>query len=360
MFRYLGSAVLYRTFLLIFSWSLSNLCAEQLSALEPLSFKQNDSSVSIYQGNKLVTTYQFRSGSKPIFWPILGPDGNRFTRDYPMVLDSKNEKHDHPHHRGLWMSFGDVNGHDLWAEGKGKGTICQVGTPQVSIEGNSVRIKALESWRGGAQNFDSVSSELSHGCDSPSEHLADCTSTYSISVTNSEVIIDCNYFLKANQDLHFGDTKEGMFAIRVPEAMKVDDGKGTILTSEGRTDAGSWGFPAQWVDYSGPTEIDSQDIHGISILVHPSSFQSAGRWHVRTYGLFAHNPFGAADFPVISESDRSTNAALQSPPEKGGYSLTAGKSLRFAYRVIFHKGSYDLETGNLRYDSYTNSIQSPE
>jgi hypothetical protein len=68
---------------------------------------------------QLFTEYVTLSESKPILYPILGTGQRRMTRDYPMVMDSKNEKHDHIHHRSLWFTHMEVNGWNFWAE---KGT----------------------------------------------------------------------------------------------------------------------------------------------------------------------------------------------------------------------------------------------
>lgn len=94
------------------------------------------------------------------------------------------------------------------------------------------------------------------------------------------------------------------------------------LYSEGLKNQAAWGRPAAWVDYHGP--IDGE-ILGIAILNHPSSFQFPTRWHVRDYGLFAANPFGAKSFPGASSS--GTAAVIH-----------AGDSLQLKYRVVLHKG----------------------
>ena len=65
-------------------------------------------------------------------------------------------------------------------------------------------------------------------------------------------------------------------------------------------------------------------IEGIAILNHPSSYGFPSHWHVRTYGLFAANPFGLKDF---------TNGKA-----KGEYTLPAGETMRLRYRVLLHKG----------------------
>src|SRR3989304_4465546 len=43
----------------------------------------------------------------PIGWPIIGPTGKEMTRRYPMA-EAPDERKDHPHHRSLWFTHGDV------------------------------------------------------------------------------------------------------------------------------------------------------------------------------------------------------------------------------------------------------------
>ena len=44
---------------------------------------------------QLFTEYVTLSENKPILWPIIGPTGQKMTRDYPM-LTTEGETHDHP------------------------------------------------------------------------------------------------------------------------------------------------------------------------------------------------------------------------------------------------------------------------
>ena len=60
-----------------------------------------------------------------------------------------------------------------------------------------------------------------------------------------------------------------------------------------------------------------------AILNHPESFRYPTTWHVRTYGLFAANPFGWHDFGLKTS---------------GRHVLPPGESLRFRYRLILHEG----------------------
>jgi len=293
--------------------------------------------VDIFDSGKLITTYHFRSGSKPILWPLMGPDSMRFSREYPMVADSKDEKHDHPHHRSMWMTFGEVNQYDLWAEGKGKGTVCQVGIPVVVASADQLKLSTKHLWKGGKTDVSSVSEQPAAGCSDDEELLLECDVEYIFSGSHDQRMIDCRYNLVAKKDIHFGDTKEGMFAIRVPEAMCADKRGGQSLTSECRTNKESWGFPARWVYYSGKVTADQPKTYGIAILIHPSSYNPTGRWHVRDYGLFAHNPFGVKDFPKMENPPRTDRL--------GGHDLKVGCSMEFVYRVVLHRDSLNTDQG---------------
>ena len=83
--------------------------------------EKSDKGVTVKLDGKVFTEYLIKSGKKPILWPIIGPAGKPMTRAWPMDEADAVTK-DHPHHRSLWFSHGDVDGSDLWAEGKGTGS----------------------------------------------------------------------------------------------------------------------------------------------------------------------------------------------------------------------------------------------
>ena len=51
---------------------------------------------------------------------------------------------------------------------------------------------------------------------------------------------------------------------------------------------------------------------------------------MRTYGLFAANPFGWHDF---------------GRPERGDYTIPGGQAIEFSYRVVLHEG--DTKSANV-------------
>src|SRR5207244_9176593 len=78
---------------------------------------EREESFGITVGGAPFTTYRFATdGVRPYFYPLLGPTGVAMTRDYPMVADTPGESTDHPHHRSLYVAFGEVNGVDIWSE----------------------------------------------------------------------------------------------------------------------------------------------------------------------------------------------------------------------------------------------------
>jgi hypothetical protein len=299
--------------------------------------KREKDRVDLLQDGQLVTSYLFRSGTKPILWPLFGHDQSKMSRNYPMVLDSPGEEHDHPHHRSLWMTFGEVDGVNFWSEGDDTGLV--VHQSIVKLEsGETASVTAQHEWQ--TREGMGVLQELcKYTVRRPNDPVR----------VRNERIIDCEYLLKhadstKQTPIHFGDTKEGMFGMRVPEAMRVDKGQGRILNSQGQQDAEAWGQAAQWVDYSGrPTPSADKDV-GIAMFVHPTSFGNEGYWHVRTYGLFAHNPIGVTDFLEVNP-----NAIKR----LGGYSLSPGQSIHLLYRVVLHPDRWTVDQGNQHFQEFS-------
>ncbi len=157
--------------------------------------------------------------------------------------------------------------------------------------------------------------------------------------TRTHRIIDFEFTIVAtNGPVVFGDTKEGMFGLRVASSMDVKNKKGGKITNaEGLTDGQAWGQASPWVDYVGP--VNGQTV-GIAILNHPGSFRFPTIWHVRDYGLFAANPFGWKDFGKGPKRDTT---------------LPAGESLRFAYRVVLHRGDTASIAAPAMFQAYSGS-----
>jgi hypothetical protein len=311
-------------------WLLFVIAVRAAPAWAEVGVKKTEKGVEVTLDGQPFTTYIFDSGFKPILWPVIGPTGKEMTRAWPLREGDSTEKMDHVHQKSFWFDHGNVNGIDFWAETaavpgakKSNGRTPQrrrkeshepamarqeQHTALVRVDGGKIgTIVTRNDWLGpdGAKVVSDVRT-LRFGGDAAARW------------------IDFDVVVTAEADeVKFNDTKEGSFGLRIAESMRVDRKLGgKIITSEGLEDDKAWGKPAKWVDYHGPVQGESL---GIAILNHPSSFRYPTHWHVRTYGLFAANPWGLGDFT--------------GGKEHSDYTMKKGESFALRYRVIFHKGN---------------------
>jgi hypothetical protein len=295
-----------------FSFVMKPLPASDAPTFDGIRFQSRERNLLITLDGQTLTEYRLDAGPKPFFFPLLGPTGESYTRAYPMAR-VPGEDRDHPHQRSFWFTHGSVNGVDFWSEGPRAGTIREVDR-KVLAQGPALgRLWTRDEWRA-----------------PDDQKVCEDERTVTFYRTKGPQIIDFEITIRATAGpVTFGDTKEGMLGLRVASSMDVDQKKGGRITNaEGRTDAKAWGQASPWVDYVGPVKGKTV---GVAILNHPDSFRYPTTWHVRTYGLFAANPFGWHDF---GRSDR------------GDYTVPAGQSIRFAYRIILHEG--DTESIGVR------------
>jgi hypothetical protein len=319
------------------------LAASWASAGE-FTVEKTDQGVIIKLDGKLFTEYLIQSGKKPVLWPIIGPTGKPMTRPFPMDTSEVDKakadsggklpkngvlSDDHSWHRSLWFSYQSVNGSNLWEEhAKHKEFVEVTGGPKA-------KIVSRNDW-----------------LDPAGKKLLEDERTITCSTDGDNRIIDFDVILKATDgDVTFGDEKDGVFGVRVRDSVRVDAKQGgTFVNSEGKVDEREdpkdtkskptvWSQPASWVDYHGP--IDGETL-GIAILNHPSSWGYPTRWHTRNYGLFAANPFARHAFDDLVP--------------KASYVLKSGDTMKFRYRVIFHKG--DEKEGRIA-ESFAKYSQEP-
>src|SRR5690606_5695767 len=101
---------------------------------------------------QLLTRYVIKSGSKPILYPVLGPDGIPMTRRYPIEEAGEHEREDHPHHRSIWFTHGDVNGIDFWAEKEGAGQTVHESFEEIS-DGKTAKVVTKNRWEDAEGNI---------------------------------------------------------------------------------------------------------------------------------------------------------------------------------------------------------------
>ncbi|MCW5516176.1 PmoA family protein [Muriicola sp. Z0-33] len=317
--------------------SESEIAIENQKDLSPrIAFVHDPASkkVAVKINGELFTNYVYDGQTpKPILYPILTKSGKTVTRGFP-YQPRPNERIDHPHHVGLWLNYGDVNGLDFWnnsyaipTEEKHKyGTIFHQEIVDQNEDEGMLTTKAL--WR----SLDSVD-------------LLEETTQYVFNETGNTRYIDRITTLKALQEVDFKDNKEGMIAIRVTRELELPsdqaavytDAEGNVTTvkvlsnegvngdylgSEGLRGNEVWGSRNKWVKLQG--SMDAETV-SITIIDHNKNVGFPTYWHARGYGLFAANPLGQA---IFSEGRENLN-----------FKLKKGASTIFKYRILVHNGS---------------------
>jgi hypothetical protein len=276
---------------------------------------RQDGQIQVDIGGETFTRYHYGEDvPRPVLYPIIGPFGKGVTRPYPMEIVD-NDHTDHPHHRSVWVAWGDVNDSDNWSEEEHAGRVVH---------------RKLESCHGGPV-FGQICS-INDWVSAEEEKLMEDRMTYRFyNLPGGVRFVDMEVEFTATEGpVRFGDTKEGgICSVRVAAPMEVDRG-GRIENSFGGVDEPeTWGKRAHWCDYNGVVG----DRHvGIAIFDHPSNFRHPTYWHVRNYGLMTANPFGLSYF-------------RDPEPVDGSHSLDEGESMVFRYGVYVHAG--DAEEGGV-------------
>ncbi len=286
--------------------------------------------ISITVGERPFTDfYTGAAYPKPFLWPLRSADGISVTRSFPMQVVA-GESHDHPHHRGLFIGYGEINGVNFWenensykTENRGRIVIRRI----IDMKGGkkSGTLRTLFEWHdtGGANIMDEDRTMMFY--DEPDRRTID---------------FDITFTAKIN--LHWADTKEGFFAIRLADSLAEKNG-GRMINAEGaQGEKNVWGKQSSWVDYSGT--VGGKAL-GITIFSHPTNPRFPPRWHSRAYGLFAVNPWGLKQFIDDEQA------------QGGGLTMAPGQSIRLRYRVIIHTS--DITPLNLPdlYLDYTKKVK---
>ena len=287
---------------------------------DEVQFDRAEDRIEVSIGGQPFTTFHFGTdATKPYLHPLRTVDGTVVTRGYPMET-IEGEQRDHPHHRGVWFSHGAVNGIDFWANEREQRSRNKKGV--IILD----RIIAMES--GGQEGHIKASFFWN---DLAGKHLLTEGRTMIFGRSGDDNFVDFDIRLTAEEDsVHFGDTKEGTFAVRMATELEEQHFRakgiprtGKIVNAEGlSTEANTWGKRSAWVDYSG--SIGGKPT-GIAIFDHPENPKHPTYWHVRGYGLFAANIFGEHDFHADESLD-------------GSITLAKGNTLRFRYRILVHPG----------------------
>jgi len=331
----------------------SNKKEENGESFVKVTHHQEDQRVDILIGDQPFTSYLYTDTipdlKKTVLFPIYSAKGTLITRGFP--LDTRpGERTDHPHHIGLWLNYGDVNGIDFWGHSNATPT-------EQSHRMGTIRHQQIKEVKSGA---DSGSLEVTMDwLNSQNQTMLKEETRFVFSGGEESRRIDRITTLTAvDQKMIFNDTKEGMMAIRVHRALehpsdqpvvlsdeygnqtevaKLDNigVTGHYLNSEGTEGTDVWGKRAKWVELSG---MIADEKVSVIIFDHPENVGHPTYWHARGYGLFAANPLGQETF---SEGKERLNLTLN-----------PGESVTFKYRILILTGEIDPSAINDAFNNY--------
>ena len=270
---------------------------------------------------------------KPVLYPLRSARGTLVTRGFPLD-PRKGERVDHPHHVGLWLNHGDVNGFDFWNNSDA------IPAKQAPKMGTIVHRKILDTKSGADKGELAV--ETAWMTPDNTQLIKESTRFVFRGGADSRTIDRITTLTALDQKVVFKDNKEAMFGMRVargleqpadkPEVFTDASGKATAVpvldntgvtgkyvSSEGKEGDAVWGTRGKWTMLGGKVEGEPVTI---AILDHPSNPGYPTHWHARGYGLFAANPLGDEVF-----KEKPFNLTLE-----------PGKSVTFRYRVLILGG----------------------
>jgi hypothetical protein len=299
--------------------------------------KSNQKQIDVMMDGKLFTAYIWPDNvMKPVLYPVITASGVEVTRGFPLKPRA-GERVDHPHHIGIWFNYGDVDKLDFWNNSDAI-------SPDKKNGYGTIHHKSIEKKEGGKGHGVLV---VNTSWDTPDGKplLAERTELYFSNQGATRVIDRVTTLTAVKNAVSMADNKEGVFAIRVArqlelpskdqvimtdskgnpttvKAMSTEGVTGSYRSSEGIKDDAVWSTRGKWMDLNG---IIGKEKVAIIMCDHPKNAGYPTYWHARGYGLFAANPLG---WSVFTNKKESLN-----------YSVPAGKSVIFRYRLVIHNGS---------------------
>lgn len=347
--------VLFVFLLIVVAINCSSKEDEIMKSKVDLIQNKAEQKVDVMVDGKLFTSYLYTDKlsvlKKTVLYPLVSANGVAVTRGYPLDPRPK-ERTDHPHHIGAWLNYGDVNGLDFW---NNSDAISDERASEMGTIRNR-KITNIESGNGQGQ--------LDVICDwmnSEGTPILEENTEFVFIASDGKRIIDRTTTLTAlKEPVIFNDNKEGMVGMRMARQLEIPSDKpvtlsdahgkktdvpvldnagvsGNYLSSEGIKGMDVWGKRAKWVSLYGV--IEGKDV-SVVIMDNPGNVGYPTYWHARGYGLFAANPLGQK---IFSDGKEELN-----------FSLKAGESVTFKYRILLLDGKGSKKQLKIEYNDFVN------
>ncbi len=292
--------------------------------------------VDVFINGSLFTSYQYPENiEKPFLFPVYSPDGSVITRGFP-IEPRKGERVDHPHHIGIWFNHGNINGLDFWNNSSA------IPADKKDSYGHIVLQKIVKAESGEKGILEVV---LNWDDNKGNTILTENTRYVFSGDKTSRTIDHISTLTAVNGLVTIGESKEGMFAIRVDRAFEMPSKESLIFTddkgnptsvkatdntgvtgmytsSNGLKGDAVWGTRNDWVLLSG---IKNNVQITMGLFDNPKNPGYPAYAHARGYGLFSINNFGQNSYDPKQE--------------KMSYKLEKGQSVTLYHRFYVQSGS---------------------
>src|SRR5213595_3938571 len=306
--------------------------------------------VDILVDGKPFTAYIYPTTlKKPTLYPLRTASGTVVTRGWPLE-PRPGERVDHPHHVGLWFTYGDVNGLDFWNNSDA------IPAARAPAMGTILHRAVRRAESGVGEGVLEVTAEW---VDFQGKPLLREDTRFVFRAADGLRAVDRLTTLTAlGQAVTFTDNKEGLIGMRVARALEQpsttpevftdagghattvpvlnNDGvTGRYRSSEGLVGDSVWGTRGRWTMLSGVVQGEPVTL---AILDHPKNVGFPTYWHARGYGLFAANPLGWKEF---SKGKESLN-----------FGLAPQEAATFRYRILILSGAATPEQIETNYRDF--------
>lgn len=283
---------------------------------------------AVFVDGKPFTTYRYgQQWARPFLHPVIGPGGVSMTRTWPIADSVPGETTDHPHHKSIWVAYGECGKVDNWSEEPGHGVQ------------RHRRFDAVVS----GPVFGGMVARIDWCHPSGRKQFEERRSFRVYALPNGVRLMDVEVAFRMSEGpVVFRDTKEGgLLSVRVATEMDGDKGGRIENAYGGVTERETWGKKSPWCDYSGVVKGKSV---GIAVFDHEDNPRYPTEWHVRDYGLMTANCFARSHYAPGRK-------------ERGDMAFRKGQRTTWRYRVYVHTG--DARRGKVR-ERFLDFIAPPE
>jgi hypothetical protein len=253
-----------------------------------------------------LATYVMETNSRPYLHPVRDASGNAvLTEDKPA---------DHPWQHGIFTGFHRVNGFNYWKEDEGKQRFVRL------LESKEAPDRV--SWRALVELVAPNGNAVLEEEDAITIYAPESPDAY---------LIDFDLLLRAKgEDVNFGKFFVGGLSVRMP--WDKANPRQTHLNSNGLRNRACEQQRAAWCNVERPF---GNQIFGIAVFDHPANPSHPSGWRADEQGLVNPNV-----------------SAL------GDWTLAAGRTQRFRYRLLVYRGPANHERLAKRFETFAGAPDS--